>query len=260
MLIENKDREIIFMKKIKYLPDNFENLALQAVEKFWAIKLKKQNNTQGGTRNSVLSGKHMDGFTEMFIKVARNAGAPEESIITKGPLLTLPGYFRATKNWDGIVYHQGKLIAAVEFKSQVGSFANNQNNRIEEALGLGVDFWAAEKHGILGNNSESPQSDPRPPFVGYLMLLEDAEESRRGKSPKTETFPVDQKFIGASYADRYLIATNRLVSERVFNSVSIMLSEKPENGVPAYNSMSTVTSVTTFFQALAAHIATHINE
>ena len=248
------------MKKVKYLPDNFEGLALQAVEKFWAIKLKKQNNAQGGTRDSVLSGKHMDGFTEMFVEVARSAGAPNESIITEGPLLTLPGYFRATKNWDGIVYHQGKLIAAVEFKSQVGSFGNNQNNRIEEVLGLGVDFWTAEKHGILGNNPESPQLDPRPPFVGYLMLLEDTERSQRSMSPKTRTFPVEKEFKEASYADRYLIAANRLVSERIFNSVSIMLSEEPVNGESTYNSMSDVTSVATFFQALAAHISTHITE
>ncbi len=40
----------------------------------------------------------------------------------------------ARKKWDLLVV-EGCLIAAIEFKSQVGSFGNNYNNRTEEALG-----------------------------------------------------------------------------------------------------------------------------
>ncbi|MEY3276128.1 MAG: Restriction endonuclease XhoI, partial [Verrucomicrobiota bacterium] len=35
--------------------------------------------------------------------------------------MILPGYFRATKNWDVLVVHRDRLLAAFEFKSQVGS-------------------------------------------------------------------------------------------------------------------------------------------
>ena len=49
--------------------------------------------------------------------------------------LELPGYFRATKKWDLIVESQGRLLLAMEFKSQAGkSIGNNVNNRSEEAV------------------------------------------------------------------------------------------------------------------------------
>lgn len=35
-------------------------------------------------------------------------------------VLTLPGYFRPTKLWDLLVVQEGRLIAALEFKSHVG--------------------------------------------------------------------------------------------------------------------------------------------
>ena len=47
---------------------------------------------------------------------------------TKGNIV--PGYYRASKNWDFLVVApNGKLIALVEFKSQIGSYGNNFNNR-----------------------------------------------------------------------------------------------------------------------------------
>ncbi len=36
---------------------------------------------------------------------------------------------------------EGKLLAGIEFKSQVGSFGNNYNNRTEEAIGSAADIW-----------------------------------------------------------------------------------------------------------------------
>jgi hypothetical protein len=36
---------------------------------------------------------------------------------------------------------KGSLVATVEVKSQVGSFGNNFNNRVEEAIGSATDFW-----------------------------------------------------------------------------------------------------------------------
>ena len=56
-------------------------------------------------------------------------------------VLCLPGYFRPTKLWDLLVINQGRLVAALELKSQIGpSFGNNFNNRTEEALGTAIDF------------------------------------------------------------------------------------------------------------------------
>lgn len=54
--------------------------------------------------------------------------------------LTLPGYFRVTKNWDLLVVEQDVLVAAVEFKSMSTSSVKNVNNRVEEVLGSGTDL------------------------------------------------------------------------------------------------------------------------
>lgn len=90
----------------------------------------------------------MDGFVELLAKVATDMGIPQNRIYTKRN--QLPGYFRPTKDWDFlIVSPTNKLIAAIEFKSQVGSFGNNFNNRTEEALGSAVDLWKnSRKHRI----------------------------------------------------------------------------------------------------------------
>ena len=66
---------------------------------------------------------------------------------------------------------EGELIAAIEFKSQAGpSFGNNFNNRCEEAIGTAHDFWTAFREGAFGRQSR--------PFLGWLMLVEDAGGSR----------------------------------------------------------------------------------
>jgi hypothetical protein len=47
------------------------------------------------------------------------------------------------------VVADGRLLAGVEFKSQVGSFGNNYNNRTEEAIGSATDIWAAYREGAF---------------------------------------------------------------------------------------------------------------
>jgi hypothetical protein len=90
-------------------------------------------------------------------------------------VLTLPGYFRPTKLWDFLVVNEGRLIAALEFKCHVGSsFGNNFNNRTEEAIGTSHDLWAAYRKGAFGKQER--------PFVGWLMVIEDAPKSRAALS------------------------------------------------------------------------------
>lgn len=75
----------------------------------------------------------MDGFVALLTKVTLDSGIPQECIYTRSN--QLPGYFRPTKDWDFLIISPTKkLIAVIEFKSQVGSFGNNFNNRTEEAL------------------------------------------------------------------------------------------------------------------------------
>ncbi len=89
----------------------------------------------------------------------------------------------AGKNMDGLIALVQDVIRANGLtdvhmmKSQVGpSFGNNFNNRKEEAIGTAVDIWTAFREGAFG---EAPR-----PFVAWLMLVEDAPQSR---SPVRDT-------------------------------------------------------------------------
>ena len=139
--------------------------------------------------------------------------------ISSAGVLTLPGYFRPTKLWDLLVMNEGRLIAALEFKSQVGpSFGNNANNRAEEAIGTAHDFWTAYREGAFGKQAR--------PFVGWLMLLEDAPQSRASVREASPHFPVFREFSGASYAERYNILCRKLMQEQMYTTASIIVSPR----------------------------------
>ena len=111
--------------------------------------------------------------------------------------------------------NQGRLVAALEFKSQVGpSFGNNFNNRTEEAIGTAVDLWTAYRENAFGEN-------PRP-FVGWLMLVEDCTESRAPVRDSSPHFAVSRDFKSASYLDRYNILCKKLIQEQLYTVATII--------------------------------------
>ncbi len=131
----------------------------------------------------------------------------------------LPGWFRAEKKWDLVIVHKKELLAAVEFKSQIGpSFGNNFNNRTEEALGSATDIWAAYREGAFRPSSR--------PFLGYLMLLEDCDRSRSPVKVVEPHFPVFPEFRSASYRDRYAILVEKLLRDRVYDEACFLLSSE----------------------------------
>ena len=174
---------------------DYEAKARSAVKKFWtgrkkaAQKQRAGGKADQGERSAVTAGSNMNGFIDLVIDIVHSNGLAHADIMLKRRLLTLPGFFRPTKLWDLLVINQGKLIAAIEFKSQVGSFGNNANNRCEEALGTAVDLRTAYREGAFGES--------RKPFVGYLMLLEDAPASRKPVTDVSPNFPVFPEFRGA---------------------------------------------------------------
>lgn len=106
--------------------------------------------------------------------ILRDAGIPDPEIHVKAK--TLPCYFRPSKDWDLIVKVGDDLIAVIEVKAHVGSFGNNFNNRVEEALGSAADFWAAYAEATFKPSAR--------PWLGYLMMLEDAPGSKRPAKPR----------------------------------------------------------------------------
>ena len=60
----------------------------------------------------------------------------------------LPGWYRPEKKWDLLIVSDGQLLAGIEFKSQVGSFGNNYNNRTEEAMAVPQTFGRISGRGF----------------------------------------------------------------------------------------------------------------
>ena len=233
---------------------DYEVKAKEAIRAFWGNReqaRKKQiesGNADQGERAGVTAGKNMDGFIALVMDIVRANGLDHAAIHQRRLVVTLPGYFRPTKQWDLLVTNKGRLVAALEFKSQIGpSFGNNFNNRTEEAIGTAHDLWTAYREGAFGEQSR--------PFVGWLMLLEDTDKSRspvRDASPHFAVFP---EFEGASYADRYNILCRKLVQEQLYTAASILISSRGAADSGEYGELAELTGLKTFVSELAGHIA-----
>lgn len=233
---------------------DYEHKVRVAVQAFWgnreAARQKQieSGRADQGERAGVTAGKNMDGFIALILDIVRANGLAHAEIHQRRAVLTLPGYFRPTKLWDLLVILKGELIAAVELKSQVGpSFGNNFNNRTEEAIGTAHDFWTAYREGAFGKQ-------PRP-FAGWLMLVEDAPESRAAVRDSSPHFPIFEEFKGASYLKRYDILCQRLVQERLYTTASVITSPRNASHTGEISSMSDMTGIKTFVTSLAGHVA-----
>ncbi len=233
---------------------NYEKQATKSVKAFWGNRdaaQKKQiaaGKSDAGTRGAVTAGKNMDGFVSILMDLIKLNGLKDAEIIREGRIpLTLPGFFRPTKMWDMIVLRKERLVAAVELKSQVGSFGNNFNNRTEEAIGTAHDLWTAYREGSFG---ESPR-----PFVGWLMLVEDAPKSRSPVSDRSQHFPVRPEFQSASYIQRYDLLCRKLMQENLYTAASVITSPATAARNGRFTEVSEMTGLKNFITTFAAHIA-----
>jgi type II restriction enzyme len=233
---------------------NYEKKAAESVKAFWgnrAAARKKQmeaGKSDAGSRGSVTGGKNMDGFVALMIDLIEANGLKDATVIREGRIpLTLPGYFRPTKMWDMLVIRENRLIAAIELKSQVGSFGNNFNNRTEEAIGTAQDLWTAFREGSFGDA-------PRP-FVGWLMMVEDAPRSRSPIRDRSLHFPVRPEFQGASYIERYNLLCKKLVQEQLYTTTAVLASPQTAIKNGKFSDVSDMTSLKTFVTSFAGHIA-----
>lgn len=190
----------------------------------------------------------VDGFLALVLDIIWANGLAQAEIHQNRAMLTLPGYFRPTKLWDLLVTCKGELVAAIELKSHVGpSFANNFNNRTEEAIGTAHDFWTAFREEAFGKQ-------PRP-FVGWLILVEDALASRRPVRNFSPHFPVFEEFSDASYLQRYDLLCQRLVQEQLYTTAAVITANRTDQHSGNFRDLSAMTSLKTFVTALAGHVA-----
>jgi len=228
----------------------------QAVSFFWETR-NAQCDRQGlsgdrdrGGRTAVTGGGHCAEFAAVVRELLIASGIPDSAIHDRRRT-ELPGYFRATKDWDLVVVLNGQLVAVLEFKSQVGSFGNNFNNRTEEALGNATDIWTAYREGAFKTSQR--------PWLGYFMLLEEADASIRPRKSFPEPhFNVFSEFHGTSYADRYTLFCKRLVRERLYDSACLLLSSRTIGPLGDYREPDSELSFRVLATQLTAHAATAV--
>ena len=233
---------------------NYKEKTRMEVQAFWSNRAAAQQKQAAagkadqGERAGVTAGKNMDGFASLVLDLVRANGLAHAQIHQQRTMLTLPGYFRPTKLWDLLVLHEGELVAAIELKSQVGpSFGNNFNNRTEEAIGTAHDLWTAYREGAFGQQ-------PRP-FVGWLMLAEDASKSRSSVKDVSPNFPVFPEFKGASYLQRYDLLCQKLMQEQLYTTATLLASPRQAATTGEFNALSAMTEMKTFVTSLAGHVA-----
>lgn len=194
--------------------------AEEAIRAFWearshaAAKQAAAGKSDAGSRGAVTAGRHLAAMEDIVVNEFVSAGFPPGAV-RRHAGIELPGYYRPAKKWDIVVIDEGYLVAAIELKSQVGSFGNNFNNRVEEAIGSAVDVWRAYEEGTFGLVR---------PWLGYLFLLEEALESTRPVRVPATAFPVEPIFDRASYKDRYQILFRRLLRERLYDAACFLTS------------------------------------
>ena len=228
----------------------------KAVSKFWRVRLA-QSRRQGaagekdrGSRAAVTGGRQLDGFVQLVCDLLCESGLCREDVHIERRRTTLPGFFRPTKEWDILAIVDGKLLATIEFKSQVGpSFGNNFNNRTEQAVGSDHDFWTAFREGAFAGS-------PRP-WLGFMMLLEASPASMRSVSVEEPHFPVFPEFSDSSYAKRYQLLCMRLVRERLYDSACLLMSDADGGRLGAFSTPSEEVSISRFAASLASHAAAY---
>ena len=188
----------------------------------------------------------MDGFVTLIRALLRESGLPRANVFYRRSTVELPGWYRPEKQWDLIVVKDERLLAAVEFKSQVGSFGNNYNNRTEEAIGSATDLWAAYREGSFRLSAK--------PWLGYLMLLQDAPGSKRPVKPREPHYPVFPEFEKASYAERYEVLLTKLVRERLYDAACFLMSDAERGLRGGYSEPSLELTFENFTASLLARV------
>jgi hypothetical protein len=224
-----------------------------AVEYFWSTR-ERQASEQGeesgkkdtGARSAVTGGAQMDGFVRLVRDILYESGLKQGEIMHESRL-EIPGWYRAEKKWDLLVIVDGKLLACIEFKSQIGpSFGNNFNNRAEEAIGNATDLWAAYREGAFKPSQR--------PWLGYFMLLEECPASTKPVRTWEPYFSVFPEFQGASYIQKYQLLLTKLMRDRLYDAACFILSDKDGGQAGAYREPDPELAFRAFMQSLVGRI------
>jgi hypothetical protein len=234
------------------LHPDLEKRLRRAIKHFWTTRetqAQKQGAKSGsrdaGARAAVTGGRQMDGFVSLVRNYLYENGLTKTHVFCESRI-ELPGWYRPEKKWDLLVVENGQFLAGIEFKSQVGSFGNNYNNRTEEAIGSACDLWAAYREGAFKPSAR--------PWLGYVMLLEDSIESSRPVKAQEPHFKVFPEFKNASYAKRYEVLLTKLIRERMYDSACFLLSDSKNGMKGRYKEPAVELNFEKFITSLLARV------
>lgn len=196
-----------------------------AVSMFWTKRADQMAALAdgGAAGGAARAAGHMNGIRDLVAELFTTAGMPDDAIIFEP---YLPGYYRPRKRWDMAVRYKGALVAALEFKSQVGSVGKNISNRFEEALGTATDTWAAQRmYAAYGE---------LPPWLGYVFVLREDEETERAGRSVTALFETDPAFEGLSYNQRYQEMLRRFMGDNIYQGGWLITTKSDAAGTVSY--------------------------
>lgn len=160
-------------------------------------------------------------------------GVPEDSIRKSG-VADLPGaYNDSSRRLDLVVMEDDHLVAAIEFKSDIGSVGKNIGNRMSEALALAADF---------GRAYSASQRQSFRPFLGFGFVLGETH------SASTRRRSAD----GTTHVDRYRDFFRRLLDDEMYDAICFLtFTDEPAITV-------TEPDPTMAFEQLAQAVADHV--
>jgi Restriction endonuclease XhoI len=234
--------------------DIIEQRFMEAVDSFWQARLRNRAEQEQrgvidqGNRAEVTGGTQLGALELLIADLLADAGLNKLDIRTRTKL-EIPGYFRSEKKWDLLVVTKAggtnRLVLAIELKSMAGSTGKNLNNRAEEIIGNAVDFWTAYRENRFGPTT------PRP-FLGFLVLVEDLREVNRSVRSAEPYFHVDPAFRRRTYAERWNILCQRLVSENLYTATCCEMITRE----PSHRFLDLQTSFQAFAAAIEGHAVT----
>ncbi len=234
-------------------PDTGDIDLSDAVQHYWATRADQSESAiEGveGAHSATRGGGHLDGIAQLIENLLMSAGVPQESI-HHDYYARLPGYFRAEKKFDTVVVHDDELLAVIEYKGMASSFGRNLNNRAEEAVGSFTDILEAYEEGLF---------EPSPaPWIGYIYLMADNEDSRNEVRLYEQHFDVDDEFADTTYVERIELLCLRMVRKRIVDNAAFILSDQERGLEGEYWEPNEELQFDRLAQSLIAHIQGNID-
>jgi Restriction endonuclease XhoI len=114
-------------------------------------------------------------------------------------------------------------------------------------IGTAPDFWTANRERAFGDT-------PRP-FPGWLMLVEDAEQSRSPVRDNSPHFPIFPEFKNAFYLERYHLLCGKMKHEQLYTAATTLATPRSASKDGRFTANDDMTSLSSFVSTFAGHIA-----